>query len=261
MRRTVAIAAVVSAAGLGCESSPDSLPVARLAHLAAADEHGDAELAKRRARLDYLRHTLRLRLQTDFDPPKEAKRAACDEALLSGGTAAQQTVLLRVNDARVDGRMLLPLRLTGPVEHDPDVPRKLGPLPSPPDSIAVADRLIRRLEGALERRYAAVVHITHYTVPKWIRKPNRRRAEWVPGWVRAWVAVHDVRSGSMLCQTLLDIRNDVSDVSIRVRLRSDTRHALVKALGETLRSETERALQNLGGALLLPGERRRPGPS
>ena len=235
---------------LGCSSE---LPIGDAPAVSAPAERSTTteerrELASRR---DFLRHAVRQRMARKFPPPSRRRTQKCPDDEIAAATkdGESATLALIVQDERIQARSLVPLRLTRFVSSPDlaaiDATSSWG-VTAPLARVRAA---VRQLEAAQALRYAAVHHVIHYSQPKRIRKLNKRRPEWVPGWIISWLVVHDLESGSPQCQIRVQARNDVSSAPLSARLKSDTRRELVAALGQELRRATPRAVARISGTL------------
>lgn len=197
------------------------------------------------------------RLATPPQPPTQWQKKPCPDAELDPAQADR--LWLDVRDARFEGKQLLPLVITEQLRSRPIVETHSPLLDDP---ALVADTLgsagdaaeVRTAVEQLERqRYKAVFHVLGYSEPKLIRRLGKAKREWLPGVLSAALAVHELETGRVLCQTqILVARNDVSDAPLGARLRSTTRDRFVRELGERLRQDAAVALAGITRLLALP---------
>jgi hypothetical protein len=175
---------------------------------------------------------------------------------------ADRTLLLRSQDSRIVRKHLLPLLLTAHLSsHDLDPVRQhlsgadaefSAALLGRPVSHKAARMALAELSALERRRFAGVYHVIHYGAPRLIHKLGRRRPEWVPGMLDAWLAVYQRDDEHSLCQVRVTVRNDTRDAPIRRRRRSQTRERLIRQLGRALRAQSRIALARISSALRLP---------
>ena len=143
-----------------------------------------------------------------------------------------RTLAFRAQDARFEKKNLIPLRVT----------RAFTSVDAP----ALESQLMRdealdlaksRIEWLAARRYVGVFHVTDYAEPHWISLADRAKAEWVPGWIVAWLVVHDARSGAALCSTQVHVKNDVTNAPLGSRTRSETTERLTAESAPRWRTE------------------------
>lgn len=259
MRAQVA-AIALTAAAIGCDSTDGQLPLAKAARTKPAGSVRSADdTARLNNRIEFIRHSLRRRLNRPLELPKRPKARACPDDEIAERVAAPkaQGVVVLVRDARPASRVLLPLRMTRAVTQQEWTLSDV--MPGARDD---AEQRLAELEATFHRRYAVVFHITLFQAPKWVRKPDKNwRPEWIAGWVRGFVSVFDLETGAGKCRAELSVRNDVSEAPLSVRMKSQTRDALTRELGVMLREEGARALAGITEVLRLPDSDRRSEPT
>ena len=121
-------------------------------------------------------------------------------------------------------------------------------------SEGIAKQALLAGEAASKRRFRGVYHILGFAPPALIHKLGKMRAEWVPGWLVARLAVEDRHEGRVICQTRVLVRNDVRDEPVFRRTKSQVKERLIAELGGTLRSESAPALAKITRVLRLPAD-------
>jgi hypothetical protein len=211
---------------LGCDERPVELPRERAPALSA--QPSDAQRDRARAFLTRL-------APSRFETPARREKS-CRQAY-----RADQ--VRQVVDARLVQKQLLPLSITNQLV-EPNVPA----LESALAEVAGAGQrsvAVERTLALADEKYVSVLHITAYAAPRRIHRLGRRRAEWVPGVLEAWLAVHQLDTGVPLCQTRLLLRNDVTGESVSLRHRSATRERLTQQLGTELAKRLGPAMTRL----------------
>ncbi len=212
--------------------------------------------AKRTASVAAARAKIRARIRRHAALPKKIGEKRCEDSELvrRAKDSAARVLQLTTEDARYQAKSLLPLSITDQLT----VPRWTAL----EDALAgVGDPSANDVDvgGALaavrlhdQRRFLGTYHVVYFRVPKRIHKLGKRKAEWVAGVLDTWFVIHDASSLEPLCQTRLTVRNDVKDAPLAVRLKSDTRNALVRTLGRELRDATPAAVSRISGVLTAP---------
>lgn len=238
--------------GLGDWASPDPAP---LLAAAAAVEHRTSRRSNDDTGVRYFQVTQRL--ATPPQPPTQWLKKSCPDSELDGSPDAG--LWLDVRDARYEGKQLLPLVITQQLKSRPIVDTQSALLDDPAliaaslGSAADLARVRAAVEQLERQRYKAVFHVLGYSEPKLVRKLGKAKREWLPGVLSASLAVHQLETGRVVCQTpILVARNDVRDAPLGARLRSATRDRLVRELGAELRREGSRALAGITRRLTLP---------
>ena len=163
-------------------------------------------------------------------------------------------LVIEALDARADQRQLLPLSLLRPLEtleltrlrpyaldaHGP------GELPAPPWRKLGPD-----LERLAQRRFKGVFQITLYLAPKRVYRVKRNKMEWEPGRVHAWLVIFDTQTSRALCQTRLEVKNDVEGLPLSRRRREETEMRLIRELGQGLQDTAKQELPQLAPGLNL----------
>ena len=108
------------------------------------------------------------------------------------------------------------------------------------------------IDAASKRRFRGVYHIVEYAPPALIHKLGKMRAEWVPGCLVAWLAIEDLESSAVVCQTRVLVRNDVTDEPVFRRTKSEVKQRLIAELAQGLRGESARALAKISSVFRLP---------
>jgi hypothetical protein len=85
-----------------------------------------------------------------------------------------------------------------------------------------------------------------------IHKLGKMRAEWVPGCLVVWLAIEDLDTSDVVCQTRIIVRNDVTDEPVFRRTKSEVKERLISELGKTLRGDSARALEKISRVLRVP---------
>ncbi|MCA9594543.1 MAG: hypothetical protein KC776_14565 [Myxococcales bacterium] len=221
-------------------------------HPAAADRAAKVAAARSKTRAHLGRHATR---------PRKIAEKTCDDSELKrrAPDSAARVLTLATEDARYEAKSLLPLRITNQLTVPrwtdfEDVLAGVGDRGQTPE---VIDEAVRGVERESARRFLGVYHVLYYSVPKRIHKLGKRHAEWVAGVLDAWFVIHDAQSLTPLCQAHITVRNDVKDAPLAVRLKSDTRDALVTTLGGELRSASKEALSRMTGVLTMPDDDQR----
>jgi hypothetical protein len=241
---------------LGCDAlGRQQRATPSLAVAAQRDRAGD-ELAALRGRVTFERAELRARLARSLARPPQRAKTPCPDDELSrlALDAPQKKLVLGVEDARLEQKHLLPLDILEQLVS-PELGRlELSPFGDSaelPQSTSAARAELERLAQFERRRFRGIYQIVDYAKPKRIRRVDRLRPEWLPGWVIAWLVVYDADEGRPLCQTQLMARNDVAEAPLSKRLESAVRDRLVRELGAELRAATPAALSGISRELLV----------
>ncbi|MEZ4371214.1 MAG: hypothetical protein R3B07_10330 [Polyangiaceae bacterium] len=242
-------------ASLGAAGCGDEAPA--MAATSAASSQHDAELTSLTESVAFKRHEFEDRERVSWELPEKPTDSACPR-LARGDAEADQLVLL-AEDARIDTRQLLPLRLTKQLtSRDLEA---LEPHYDPASKAGAKRRLRSKRDGELaleklkkvgKRRYAAVFHVTLYVEPHFFHNPKKRKPEWGPGLMLGWIAIHELGEPEAICQWSIDVRSDVSGASLARRLRETTRYELISDLGKRFREAGMRALKQLESGLAPP---------
>lgn len=208
-----------------------------------------AAAAPRRTAIAAARAEVRTALALRLPTPRRLRQVACPKFELAN--ERERELGLAVVDARYDTRSVLPLEVTRHLIQ-PDLHRIDAVLAGieRPDELDAALETAQRLAG---QRFIGAYHVIHYKGPKWYVKTSTMRPAWDAGRLDAWFVVHDAKSGEALCSTRIQIAGDATGAPLRVRLRSDTRDRLARALGERMRAATSPALAAISNGLVLPG--------
>jgi hypothetical protein len=182
--------------------------------------------------------------------PRPFREQSCAQGAFAALSKPERELWLRVVDARLDTRHVLPLRITGRVT-EPDLNQLDSVLAGIERPEALPD-VLRAVEGLTSSRFVGVHHVIHYVSPKWVVRVGKTRPSWDAGRLDAWFMVHDAKSGEALCGTRLVVTGDASGAPRAVRLRSETRERMQSALGDRLRAATPAALTRIGADLALP---------
>ncbi len=198
--------------------------------------------------------TLRGWLTRHDETPKRLAEQRCPDDALRASAETEREIALRVEDARFEKKTLLPLRLTNELVSVDAAALETATLPdSTRKETELDETLVKRVEWLASRRYLGVFHVTDYGAPKWIHRIDRLKPEWVPGYLVAWLVIHDAKTGEPACSTLVHVKNDVGGAPIAARERSETSDRLTRALGAALRGEAPRALARMSAVLHLGG--------
>ena len=209
----------------------------------------------------FRRHEIARRLRAEPVMPSRWREAECPDDRLAGLDLdlAVKTLMLKTHDARIGAKHLLPLDLVRRIETE-ELDRIDRLFDQPPElggkirSEGIAKQALLALEAASKRRFRGVYHILEFAPPALIHKLGKMRAEWVPGWLVARLAVEDLHEGRVICQTRVLVRNDVRDEPVFRRTKSQVKERLIAELGGTLRSESARALAKITRVLRLPAD-------
>lgn len=209
------------------------------------------------AKVAFQRYSFEEKRKGPWELPDKPTNTACSR--LATGEPAKDKLVTEVQDSRVDTRILLPLQLSERL-----VSQELQALERfyAPGAVAGARREVRsQRDGELAlaalaelaaRRYAGVFHVEFYTEPKFFHDPNKLKPEWSPGWLRGWLAIHELGRDEALCQWRVDVRSDVSEASLLKRLRETTYLQLLAQLGVRFREAGQRAHEQLQTGLSWP---------
>jgi hypothetical protein len=183
--------------------------------------------------------------------PRRVGERHCPDDVIRGQATQEneRTLMLRVEDARVEKKSVLPLHVTSAVSS-----LDLGELEAAVtrEEIGNLDRdSAARIDWLASRRFVGVFHVIDYSTPRWIHRLDRAKSEWVAGWLTAWLVVHDARTGDALCSTQVTVRNDTTGAPLQRRLRSETAERLTGELGSSLRSRTRESLARISDALRI----------
>ncbi|MBN2192929.1 MAG: hypothetical protein JW751_08935 [Polyangiaceae bacterium] len=258
----LALVALLGGGTASCDPAPaaaHALPQPPLLANVRANDHGrEADEALRRARFDLA--VLAHELARERSRPPRQSRMRCPDATLRGA-GGDPTLVLLARDDRLDRRSLVPLALLRELardELDPvraalglagsAVEREVAAAPSNADLM----RAKSSLASLRDRPYVAEILLTAYAEPRIIRKVGALRSEWVPGLLAADLAVYERRSGTIVCQAPLLVRNHVADAPIAVRLRPSTRERLTLELGSELHVAGAAALAEMTDYLRWP---------
>jgi hypothetical protein len=198
----------------------------------------------------------------EYPRPSRWKTRVCPDSKLADLSEQDRTLMLTSQDARLDQRHVLPLRVLDPLsshelrhwreKHAPAVNEFTGWHALRFEDPQRAATALEQLLAVKRRPLVGVYHVLDFRKPRWVRKPDRLKPEWLRGTLYAWFVVYDLRSDDSLCQVRIAVRNDVENASLRVRLRSDTRDSLITQLGEKLREQTASALGKISRVLRVP---------
>jgi hypothetical protein len=141
---------------------------------------------------------------------------------------------VRVEDARVERRDLLPLDLSTALRSEASA-------------------------QSAQPRYLAELLVDGYSAPRLFRRLNAPRSEWAAGSLQGRLVVHDLSEHRILCQVSLRAKGNADGAPIRRRLREDTRRSLERKLYGRVREAMETALGSISSVLRLartiPSER------
>jgi hypothetical protein len=206
----------------------------------------------------FRRHEIARRLRAEPAPAGTRERVCPDDRLKSLALEPSSKVLMiTTHDARIGAKHLLPLDLVRRIETREldQIDRLFDQSPELGGKIR-SEPLARQALGAIDavskRRFRGVYHIIEYAPPALIHKLGKMRAEWVPGWLVAWLAIEDLETSEVVCQTRVLVRNDVAGEPVFRRTKSEVKERLIAELGRSLREESARALGKISGVLRLP---------
>ncbi len=216
-------------------------------------------LAATSNKVAFRRQEIARRLRADPLLPERRREQPCpDQRLQSLGLdKAARTLVLRAHDARIGAKHLLPLDLTQQLESG-ELTRIDRLFDQPPElggkirSELLARAALDAIDLASKRRFRGVYHIVEYAPPALIHKLGKMRSEWVPGVLLAWLAIEELDTETLICQTRILVRNDVTDEPIFRRTKSEVKERLINELGRSVRSESARALAKISSQLRLP---------
>lgn len=254
LRWTLGLTAALAASGCDLLEGSEATEPPALAKQAPSNEL--AELGRRVA---FGRYQLQQRLLSPLKPPSELVETKCPDDTIARATPtrAARLLLLDSQDDRAVAKDLLPVTLTewlttGDVQR---LDRRFGSVGEPRrllPTVQAGREALDELAALEARRYKGVYHVILYVEPRLQRRKWPKKPRWLPGWVLAWFAVHDLETGRALCQVELSVKNDVSDASTSRRMRSTVEKRFVSELGERLRRESKTALARISDVLVLP---------
>lgn len=179
------------------------------------------------------------------DAPSRFGERRCPDAAIE----TKSELVLRVEDARFEKKILLPLLVTRHLTW-PDASALEQVIVSRRTDLA--PNVVPEIEALASARHVGVFHVIQFSPPRRIFRPSRNKPEWVPGILMAWFAVHDAKGGAPLCSTHMLVKNDVSQAPLRLKLRSETADALTESLGRELRARAPAALRQMSSRLAMP---------
>jgi len=262
-----ALTALAGLLSCGCEEVPlgseaPALVGARSLESAERGQERARRARKLTAKVAFELARTEQELRAEFPRLTRLRARACPDTTLATLAEADRTLLLNAQDGRLDQRHVLPLRVLDPLcshelrrwrqQHAPAVNEFTGWHALRFESPEAASSALEQLLAVRRRSLMGVYHVLDFRKPRWVRKPDKLRPEWLRGKLYAWFVVYDLRSDEAVCQVGISVRNDVKNASLRVRLRSDTRDALVTQLGEKLREQTASALGKISQVLRVP---------
>ncbi|MEB2314166.1 MAG: hypothetical protein OZ921_19860 [Sorangiineae bacterium] len=225
-------------------------PLARAVRSPAAPAASPTDARVAGARAERLAARLREGLGRRFPLPRKLDDERCDDARLrAAGSGDALELALTAVDERPGAKNVLPLVVTRALIAPEPAELALAlegiaPERAPGEALGEAEWLERR-------RYLGVYHVLDFGLPRRFHRPERRHAEWDAGRLDALFVIHDAASGAPLCQSRLTVHGDATGAPLAVRLRSDVRDRLTRALGAELRRRTPAALAGMSGALRL----------
>jgi hypothetical protein len=212
-------------------------------------------LQQRSLELEYERLEIEQRLEQPLSLPDLTAAKMCPDARIQAQSKspAARIVVVRVEDARHKPKSLLPLRIADPLRSrefavlfpflrtTPDGARTTSLLRTE-SSFAEARAALAPLG---ERRYKTTFFVIDYSEPRLIWKLKKNRREWVDGLLKARLVVHDIDTGTALCETTLTVTNDSSEAPRTLRMLEATRQQLVIQLARKLKQAAVAALAKL----------------
>jgi hypothetical protein len=183
---------------------------------------GESRAALQRTGVD----ALTLGSEAPLPAAQGSARERCPDELLPHGSPAVSSLAVRVEDARLERRNLLPLDLSSALNAGPSVREPAS-------------------------GYLAQLLIDGYSAPRLFRRLDAPRSEWAAGHLQARLVVHDLRAGRVLCQVPLRVRGDASGAPISRRMRESTRTALETKLYARTREAMIAALGSISSVLRL----------
>jgi hypothetical protein len=230
-----------------CEQSADPLakPAQPAAPSSASRHRSDVE----RERL----HQALMPWLTRRDAlPRPLAESTCPDDRIGAETDddASRTLVLRVEDARVERKSPLPLKITHHLSS-----LDLGALETATlgDGPALDPAVPERIRWLESRRFVGTFHVTELEHPHWIHRLGHAHPEWIAGLAVSWLVIHDAKSGEPLCATRILVRNDVSDAPLAARTRSEVTERLTEALGTDTRRAAYAALRKISKLLKIEG--------
>ncbi|HWA73680.1 MAG TPA: hypothetical protein VG937_15145 [Polyangiaceae bacterium] len=181
-------------------------------------------LAQKRAPLNPVVENSSARDAAPLPVAKASGRERCPDEILPRGAEADLAV--RVEDARVERRDLLPLDLSTALRSESS-------------------------EQSARPRYLAELLVDGYSAPRLFRRLNAPRSEWAAGSLQGRLVVHDLSEHRILCQVSLRAKGNADGAPIRRRLREDTRRSLERKLYGRVRDAMETALGSISSVLRL----------
>lgn len=176
-----------------------------------------------------------LRLARELSSRAKQDFMRCPDETLSHDDGDGNTLLVRVRDARVERKNILPLGLLETLAPDPlERFRETGRPREPADQAA--------LTSLDERRYLAEIVISAFAPPTHFRRLNALHSEWSGGRLEGELVIYELASERVLCASPFRVRGDATAAPLARRLREVTRADLERKL-------YARALRELTGAL------------
>lgn len=216
-------------AAIACEQAPRDT-------LASLPKQAPTSVVKQRsAPPDAAYSLVALRLERELPEKNQRDFLRCPDETLSHADAEQNTLLVRVRDARSERKNILPLDLRQTLAPDP--------LARWRESTASIDEGEKASLASLkERRYLAEIVISAFAPPTHFRRLNALHSEWSAGRLEGELVVYDLDSEHVLCAAPLRVHGDATGAPLSRRLREATRADLERKL-------YARAVREVGGAL------------
>jgi hypothetical protein len=199
------------------------------------------------------------RLNRALPLPSADAPLRCPDEKLELSASARNTLLLRVRDARVERRSILPLELLRTLAPDElsafrdEALALLAPAPNPSGAAdARGAPKLDLLKGLMERRFLGEIVVEAFAAPHNFRRLNALHSEWSAGRLDARLVVYDLEERALLCSAELHARGDASGAPLARRLRESTRKDLEQKLYGRAVRELSLALSRISHVLRLP---------
>ncbi|MFZ5893735.1 MAG: hypothetical protein ACOY0T_21920 [Myxococcota bacterium] len=199
-------------------------------------------------------------------PPPAAEHARCPDEALPHDSPERNTLLVRLRDARVAAKSILPLELIQSVAADPlagmresawlaETGRSASSATASkdaPSASAASTSELARLTALAERRFVAELVVEDFSAPHHFRRLNAPRSEWSGGRFQGKLVIYDIESRRVLCAAPVHARGDAKGAPLSRRLREMTRNDLERKLYTRTRREMAVALSSITRVLRLP---------
>ncbi len=201
-----------------------------------------------------------------FDPPPldvaRLTHTACPDSAWQDLSAPARTLVFRAEDARFQPKHLMPSALTAQLtsnelsrvhryfegEHTSFLQDPVGQ----PRSERAARAANAELENLGQRRFLGVFRITQYHPSRLVRKRGERRRHWTPGFISAWLTVHDLEQPGFGCQIQVKAWLHPGDAPVSRRLEAKTEEQLMFDLAALLIDRSKAQLATVSRALRFP---------